>query len=121
MYNIVLNGEWSVVSEYMLYLQLFRQQLKLLGPFFFFAFHFQVTTETLKGSTKMEISTGKNLKSYREKIGKSNFASLENFSSYAPGDVQQHGLTLLNTLLANRGLQFMQHLVLKMLANVIYK
>ena len=36
--------------------------------FFFFAFKFQETTENIKGSTKIEISTGKNLKSRREKI-----------------------------------------------------
>ena len=30
---------------------------------FFFAFHFQHMTETFKGSPKMEISTGKNLRS----------------------------------------------------------
>ena len=36
----------------------------------FFFFHFQETTETFKGSTKMEISTGKHLKSRREKPSK---------------------------------------------------
>ena len=34
----------------------------------------QEMTQTFKGSTKMEISTWKRLKSRREKIGKSNFA-----------------------------------------------
>ena len=47
--------------------------------FFFFAIHFQETTETFKGSTKMEIFTGKNPKSLRVKIGKSDFAPLKNF------------------------------------------
>ena len=41
--------------------------------FFFFAFHFQEMTETCKESTKMEISTGKNLKSHREKSPLKNF------------------------------------------------
>ena len=36
----------------------------------FFAFHFKETTETFSGSTKMEIFTGKMLKSRREKTGK---------------------------------------------------
>ena len=53
--------------------------------FFFFACHFQKTTETFKGSSKREISTGKPLKSRGEKIGKSDFAPLEKFSCYAPG------------------------------------
>ena len=61
---------------------------KKLGTFFFLfvCFHFQETTETFKGSTKMKISTGKNLKSDREKIGKSKFALSpppEFFSCYA--------------------------------------
>ena len=49
--------------------------------FFFFVlpFNFQETTETFKGSIKMEISTGKNLKSCQE----SDFAPPENFSCYA--------------------------------------
>ena len=37
---------------------------------FVFVFHFQETTENFSGSTKMEISTGKKLKSHREKSGK---------------------------------------------------
>ena len=32
--------------------------------------YFKETTKTFKGSTKMEISTGKSLKSRREKLGK---------------------------------------------------
>ena len=43
--------------------------------FFFFAFHFKETTEIFLGFTKMKILTGKILKSWQEKIGKSDFAA----------------------------------------------
>ena len=40
-----------------------RKGLKIAEDlFFFFAFHFQETTETFFGSTKMEISTGEKAK-----------------------------------------------------------
>ena len=54
--------------------------------FFFFAFHFHWNHWNFFGSTKMEISTGKKLKSHRENIGKNDFAPppSEKFPCYAP-------------------------------------
>ena len=53
---------------------------KSRGPF---AFQFQETNETFKGSTNMEISTGIILKSQREKIGQVTLPPPSPFSCYA--------------------------------------
>ena len=68
-----------------------KRMEKSWGPF-----HFQETTETFKGSTKMEISTRNNLKSHREKIGKSDFAPLKNFPA-TPLQAQERGGQLYQT------------------------
>ena len=54
--------------------------------FFFFSFHLYETTETCSGSTKMEILTGKMLKSCREKSRKVTLPPPppEKFSSLRP-------------------------------------
>ena len=60
--------------------------MKIMIFCFVFAFHFQETSETFSGSNKLEIFTGKRLKSRREKNRESDFAPPppEKFPCYAP-------------------------------------